>query len=197
MKYAVFMFVSLISCLVFELSYGEIIRYTDKDGILCFADDLGSVPKKYRKNIIRDEEERAEQIINSETESSVITSAGNSGKEIVRICSGLSGLDSLGNGHNLTCFLDARDYPYRLLNVTDNPSNTKACAEYWCRLNKNNDSAVCIKETADRIHWIMPFTVIGNNLHPGTKSNILKEIDLHFNADPDSPVKYNHRPPGE
>jgi hypothetical protein len=52
----------VLLCLTVELSHAELIKYTDQNGTLCFADDLGNVPKKYRQNIIRDEEEASVQI---------------------------------------------------------------------------------------------------------------------------------------
>ena len=177
-------------CFFVETSYAELIKYTDKDGTLCFADDLGKVPKRYRQNIIRDEEEGAVQIINSEDQSRQTNSAGNSENEIVQICYGLSNFISLYKGHILTCFLNARDYPYHLYDVK-NRDNIIPCAEFWCKLHLKNDSPNCIKETSEKIHFITPFTVIGNRLFPTTKSHILKEIDMHFNVNPKTRVKWH------
>lgn len=173
------------------MSHADLIKYTDKDGTLFFVDDLGKVPKKYRQNIIRDEDVSAAQTTTLEDQSRQTRSAGNGENEAVQICYGLSGFDSLNNGHIMTCFLNARDYPYDLLKVTDNPVNTKICAEYWCRQHKKDDSPGCVRETSQKIHWVMPFTVIGTRLFPTTKSHILKEIDRHFNVDPGSPVKWH------
>jgi hypothetical protein len=178
-------------------SYADLIRYTDQSGTLCFADDLSKVPKKYRQNIIRDQEESPVQVQDVGEQSRLTDTANNGNNDVVHICysDGRMGLDTIYLSHNITCFLNARGYPYNLLKWSASRENKKTCAEYWCRLYKKDNSQRCITDTTIFSNH-EPFVVIGARLYTGTGKDLLTILDRNFKVDPSTPIEWTHDPVG-
>lgn len=185
----------VLMLLVAAPAYADLIKYTDKDGTLCFVDDLGKVPARYRQNIIRDEEESAAQIIVPDDQARQTSTDRYSEKEPVTVCYGLSSLPAgagESSGHDISCFLDARKYPYKMLKVTNDPTNTRVCAEYYCR--KSKKRIECIENVMKNLESRMPIIVFGDRLLEGDGIDKWKEIDIHFTGKSWMDVKYDHIP---
>jgi hypothetical protein len=179
----------MLFCFAVKPSYADLIRYTDQNGTLCFADDLSNVPKKYRQNIIRDEDESAVQVLSDDPSAS--------GEKIVRICMYDTIEKRMGDRHDLTDFLAARGYSYRTLNVHGNPANLNLCAELECKnniktINKDRKLPECIKSLAGLFNTGqgLPITYIGEKPRSGTMLDLRNEIDTYFGTDPRTPVQW-------
>ena len=177
-----------ILCLAVETSYAELIKYTDKDGTLCFADDISTVPKMYRKNIIRTEEEFA-----SDNPPQQQTATGNG---MVQLCFYKMIEKRRGDRHDLTDFLAARNYNYRTRDVNGNPEKLKLCAELSCitevKYQKDYSMQDCIKNRSRAFSTGqgLPLTFVGEKRYDGTMLDLAKEIDRYFNVVPNTPIQW-------
>ena len=178
----------LICCLFAATSYAELIKYTDKDGTLCFADDISTVPKKYRKNIIRDEEESSVQTTDSRQKGS----SSSYDNDDAIIC--YNGFLKSINGLDITHFIAARGYSSRLYDVTKNPEHKRLCADLYCRHNDGVDISRCMKDKlAEDTRLYYHFIIIRDNMildtdpvYP-TARNL---IDKFYNIDPKTPYNF-------
>jgi hypothetical protein len=188
-------------CFLVETSYAELIRYTDKNGTLCFVDDLGKVPARYRQNIIRDEEEIATQIINSQD---VATKQNFNSSEVVHVCYSVAPrVLSINADHDVQDFLEARGYPYVLHLATDLES-AKPCYELWCkwdvaiRRTPGRDFDSCIQYYHQKpehndgsIHTMFPFMYIGDKVFTHRMQKQLNNIiDEYFHTATNTPVVF-------
>jgi len=183
-------------------SYAELIRYTDNDGTLCYADDLGKVPAKYRQNIIRDEEEEiATQLVTSQD---VAAKQNFNSSEVVHVCYSVAPrVLSINATHDVQDFLEARGYPYVLHSATDLES-AKPCYELWCkwdvaiRRTPGRDFDSCIQyyqqkseHNDTRIQSIFPFMYIGDKIITHRAAKQLNNIiDGYFHVAPNTPVVF-------
>ena len=180
------MIVFMISLLAVETSFADFIKYTDKDGTLCFVDDMSKVPKQYRKNIIHDDQDvPAVQTKNSRREPRQQGSA--SGKRVTVCCNEIYAYTI--NGHDLSDYLDARGYPYTVRYVMKSKDDARECAEFKCKSRADLEYSSCLREVSKDISRYMPFVVMnGDDATPWNEpQEIIRIIDKFFNVDPDSP----------
>lgn len=189
--------VLLMSCFFGGTSYADLIKYTDNNGTLCFVDDLGKVPKKYIKNIIREEEEGATQVVTSRDVP--LQQSSNNG-EVVHICYAVAQSDYLQvAGRDVTDFLEARGYPYVFHLATDLVS-AKSCFEFWCKWDvtvryPGRDFDACIESLRKKANpvdrykasEIFPFIAIGTKIYT-TNVNYRQKLDEYFHVDYYTPI---------
>lgn len=173
----------LLVALFSEHCFAEMIKYTDKNGTICFVDDLSKVPKQYRKRIIRDDAEAVTVTTPSEQ-----VQTRNTEGDRVQVCSGNSGVER-GAGGDITDFLYRRGYDFHTRVVTGNTKHSKACAEMWCKLWQKDQSSACVTQAIKQIEDNVPFVVVGEMFFPTTDSSINVSIDRYFHVDPKSPYK--------
>lgn len=196
-------FRSLIGCISLTVlaatSYAETIKYVDDKGTLSFVDDLGKVPKKYRKNVIQEKEQDAVQVISGDSGS---RQEGAVGDGMVQICLHRTiEKDDRLDPHDLTDFLAARDYNYRTRDVSRNPENLAQCSNMYCKsyVKQMNDKGLKdynMKNCTESIARVfasgeaLPMTFIGEKFYQGTSMDLSSIIDKYFGVNPRTPVKW-------
>lgn len=175
--------VFLMLCFFVDASYAELIKYTDKDGTLCFVDDPGKVPKKYRHNIIRDEEEVVVQT-DSRNESRQQGATNRNMDDNAIICH--NGFLKTINGHDISDFIAARGHYSSVYNVSKNPEHKKLCADLYCSFKDRSSSldiTTCMKEKlAEDTTYYYHFILIKGEMILSTDPDVaLKLVDKFYN----------------
>lgn len=193
MKNINYIFVCLMLCFFVDASYAELIKYTDKNGTLCFVDDPGKVPKKYRHNIIRDEEEVSMQITDSQNEAYQQGSINRNMNDNATIC--YNGFLKSINGHDITDFIAARGHSSSVYNVSKNPEHKRFCADLWCRHRDESsplEITACMKEKlAQDTTYYYHFIIVKDKMILSTDPGVaVKLIDEIYNIDPNTPHNF-------
>lgn len=165
--------------------WADMIKYTDKDGTMCFVDELSKVPKQFRKNIIRDDQD--EPVIQTKS-SRKESRQQNSSSRRVTVCVNSLALYTV-NGHDLSDFLTARRYPHTVRNVMKSKDDALECAELLCRSRADLEFSSCMNEILTDVTRHMPFVAIDGKDVTGWNqpAEIMRVIDKYFNVDPNTP----------
>lgn len=172
-------------------SYAEVIKFVDDKGTISFVDDVGKVPAKYRKPIIRDEEQNAVQVIDGSSPQR----GGAGGDDMVYICYRKTIEKGEFDRHDLGDFLAARGYNYRTLDVYRNPENLWQCAELYCKIyikdmNDKGYKDYNVPNCLSRMSGFMgtgeplPMTFVGGRFYQGSSLELTKTIDKYFHVNP-------------
>lgn len=188
-------FCCVVGCLALAgfaaTSYAEVIKYVDDRGTISFVDDVGKVPAKYRKRIIREEEQDAVQVIDGSSPQR----GGAGGGGMVYICYKKTIEKGEFDRYDLTDFLAARGYNYRTLDISRNPENLKQCVDLYCKIYikgmndqgyKDYTIPTCISSMTGFMSTgePLPMTFVGDKYYQGSSLDLTKTIDKHFNVNP-------------
>lgn len=115
----------------------EVIKFTDDKGTVSFVDDLSKVPKKYRKNVIREQQQDAVRVV---SEDSPPGQTGSVGGDVVQLCYYRS-LSRDEGGQTLLDFLKEERRTYRAMDLYRHPEYIDECVSIYCNYFTNTSIA--------------------------------------------------------